>query len=188
MMSFRCAWCNAECERRAIDVKRARERGLNLYCDRKCSGLARRRNKTKAQLVHEKRLYDLEYRKRNLAMLKAKKAAYFKRTYDPVQAAIYRKSRMPRHVEYCRQPKYKLWKQAYDAQYRAKKYYGPFAEAAMLTADLNREIKERASNHDIKWQNKTANKSQFRAREAKEEKRSRPRYRERRRYHQAAIS
>ena len=64
--------------------------------------------------MEEKRLYDAAYRKKNLAMLKAKKRAYFKRTYDPVKAAIGRKARMARHVAYCRRPEYREWKRAYD--------------------------------------------------------------------------
>ncbi len=43
----------------------------------------------------------MEYRRKNRAALKAKKAERHKRTYDPVKAAVVRKKRMPRHVEYC---------------------------------------------------------------------------------------
>lgn len=187
-MKYRCAWCDRECYQCAGHVNRAHARGLNLYCGLKCSALGRRCNKTKAQKVEEKRLYDAKYRERNIAMLKAKKADYFKRTYDPEKAAIYRKSRMPIHVKYCQRPEYKLLKRRYDRQHKAEKDYGPFAEVAMLASDLNREIKGMMSNHEIKWQNKTSNKSQFRAREAKEEERSRPRNRHRSRAHKAAIS
>ena len=76
----------------------------------------------------EKAAYDREYRKKNLAWIKAKKADYFQRTYDPVKAAKERKKRMPEHVEYCRQPKYRAYKRKYDRKRRASKF-GEFAEA-----------------------------------------------------------
>lgn len=180
---IRCARCGRLLIKPTGEVNRARNAGAPLYCGRRCFGLARRCHKTKAQKVKEKRAYDIEYRKRNRAMLKAKKHTYFKRTYDPAKAAVERKKNMPRHVEYCRRPEYKKYKQQYDKQHRAKQY-GPFAEAAMLVIDLNREIKQRMSNHEIKWQNNTANKRQFRAREDKSEDRSRPRNR----YHRASHS
>ena len=83
--------------------------------------------------------YDRKYRKKNRARLKAEKAAYFQRTYDPVKAAKERKKKMPQHVEYCRQPAYKAWKKKYDKQRRSKKY-GDFAEAHQLLLELTKEI------------------------------------------------
>lgn len=150
----------------------------------------RRCGKTKAEKRAEKAIYDKEYRETNLATIKAKKAAWFKRNYDPVAAAVERKKHMPRHVEYCRRPEYRAKKTIYDKHYRAEKYFGPFAEVAMLTTDLNREIKQRMTNAEIKWKNKTANKAQFRDRESQGEKRTdpRPRIRDRRRGNSAALS
>lgn len=174
-MKYRCAHCGKVAEKAAGHVNRARERGLNLYCNRRCSGLGRRKGKTKAQRVAEKAAYDAAYRAKNLDAIKAKKHEHFKRTYDPVVAAAYRKQRMPLHVEYCRQPEYRVKKQAYD-QKRRDAEYGEFAEVARLTIDLNREIKGRATNEQIKWQSGTANKSQTRKRAGNPEKeRSRPR-------------
>ena len=185
-MKFHCAHCGKAADRPAGNVNRSRAQGLRLFCGRRCSGLGRRKGKTKAQKIAEKKAYDAEYRKKNLAMLKAKKHEYFQRTYDPAKAAEYRKGRMPLHVEYCRQPEYKKWKREYDRQLRAKEY-GPFAEVYLLSLDLNREIKGRMTNEEIKWQNGTANKTQFRKRAVKGgQERSRPRYRNRRDRHQAA--
>lgn len=164
-MKYRCAHCGKTADKAAGHVNRARAAGLNLYCNRRCSGLGRRIGKTKAQKVAEKKVYDAEYRAKNLAMLKAKKHEYFKRTYDPVEAAKVRKVRMPLHIEYCRQPAYKAWKRDYDRRYRAAEF-GEFAEAYMLTIDLNREIKGRTSNAQIKYENGCTNKSQRREREA----------------------
>lgn len=169
-MKYKCAHCGKTADKAAGHVNRARQQGLNLYCNRRCSGLGRRQGKTKAQRIEEKRLYDIEYRKKNLEMLKAKKREYFQRTYDPAKAAVYRKKRMPIHVEYCRQPKYKAWKKEYDRKYRAAEY-GEFAEAYMLTLDLNREIKERDTNEQVKYQNGGTNKAQRRRREGQQQER-----------------
>jgi hypothetical protein len=187
-MKYRCAHCGKLAERSAGHVNRSRRLGMALYCGRRCFGLASRTHKTKAQKVEEKRLYDAAYRTKNRAMLKAKKRAYYLRTYDPAKAAAQRKLKMPRHAEYCRRPEYKRWKQGYDKKYRAKKWYGPFAEAAMVAIDLNREIKGRITNYEIKWENKTSNKTQFRDREAQGPKRGDSRPRHRSRPHQAAVS
>jgi hypothetical protein len=45
----------------------------------------------------KKAIYDKKYRKLNRARIKANHAAYFQRTYDPVEAAKKRKKRMPEH-------------------------------------------------------------------------------------------
>lgn len=155
-----CAHCRKPVARKA-------RAGLRLFCSKRCFGLDRRKGKTKAQKVAEKRLYDMAYREKNKAMLKAKKAAYFRLTYDPVKAAIERKKRMPLHVAYCRQPRYKAWKRQYDQKRRDGKY-GPFAEAARLAIDLNREIKGRMSSYEIRLQNQTLNKRLARTRAAGE--------------------
>ena len=173
-MKFKCAHCGKSGDKPTGEINRAKSAGLRIYCDRRCSGLGRRNGKTKAQRVEEKRLYDLAYRAKNLVLLKEKKRAYFKRTYDPVKAAIDRKKRMPRHVEYCRRPEYRRWKSEYNREHRAKEY-GDFAEAYRLVIDLNREIKGRASNAQIKWENGTTNKVIKRRRDAKANERSRPR-------------
>lgn len=186
-MKFNCAHCGKEGDKHTGEVNRARAAGCNLYCDRVCSGLGRRKPpKSEAQRKLEKKLYDEEYRMRNFAERKVQKHAYHLATYDPEKERVKRKAKMPRHVEYCRQPEYKRWKSQYDRRYRAKKDFGPFAEAAMLAIELNREIKGRMSNHEIRQQNGTSNKSQLRARKAGEKQRSRPRYRDRRRDHSAA--
>ena len=113
----------------------------------------------------EKRLYDIEYRKRNKDILRAKKAAWFQRTYDPVEAAKKRKARMPYHVEYCRQPEYKRWKRAYDMAYRARRQFGEFWESAIILQDLENEILSRVSRYEIGLMNETINKTQKRRRE-----------------------
>ena len=77
--------------------------------------------------------YDRKYRARNRKRLKAEKAAYFQRTYDPAKAAVERKKRMSKHVEYCRQPEYKAWKKKYDKKRRLARF-GDFKEAYAVLA------------------------------------------------------
>lgn len=166
-MRVRCAHCRRPTEKLAGHVNRARKDGHRLFCGRKCSGLGRRKHKTKAQKVAEKRIYDMAYRAKNLERITADKRAYFQRTYDPRKAAIERKARMHLHVAYCRQPRYKAWKQRYDQQYRAREY-GPFADAYVLAVNLNREIKSKATNYEIRIQNQTLNKKQARTRQGSE--------------------
>jgi len=146
-------------------VSRARKGGKRLFCDRKCFGLSRRQNKTDEQKKAEKAEYDRQYRENNREMLKAKKAAYFQKTYDPIKAAIHRKTRSTAHAEYCRRPEYKLWKKEYDRKYRAKKYYGEYADAYLSLVDLEREVLSRQSRYEIDLQNGKLNKSQIRKRE-----------------------
>lgn len=88
-----------------------------------------------------KAAYDKRYRKLNRARLKAEHAAYFQRTYDPVKAAVERKKRMPKHVEYCRQPWYVAWKREYDKKRRARKF-GAFADAYKVLLQLVKEVKK----------------------------------------------
>lgn len=172
-MKYRCAHCAKSADKPSGHVNRARARGLNLYCGRRCSGLGRRQGKTKAQRIAEKAAYDADYRAKNLELLKAKKRAHYLQTYDPVEAAKARKARMPLHVEYCRRPEYKRWKKGYDRKYRAKKMYGPFDEAFLLTMDITNEIKGRTTRHEVKYQNGCTNKAQRRKRQGHQEERGR---------------
>lgn len=171
-MKFNCARCGKVTDRPAGHVNRSRVQGNSLYCGRKCSGLGRRKGKTKAQKKEAKRLYDADYRIRNEAELKLKRAAYFQATYDPKKAARERKKRAHIHAAYCRQPAYRAWKSGYDRQRRANEY-GEFAEAFQLTIDLNREIKSRSTNYEIRQQNQTFGKTQKREREGHQPTRDR---------------
>ncbi len=108
-------------------------------------------------------MYDLEYRTKNVEMLRAKKAAWFQKAYDPERARIERKKNMHKHIEYCRQPKYVAWKEAYDRQYRAKKGYGEFWEAKLILLDIDKILKPH--RYEIMIANGTFCKAQRRKRE-----------------------
>lgn len=129
-------------------------------------GLNRCLHKTKAEKVAEKAEYDRQYRAKNLDLLKTKKRDYHQRSYDPVKAAKARKKRMHLHVEYCRRPEYRAYKQAYDKQHRAAKVYGDFADAFLTLITVEREIENRATRYDIRQMNGTINKTQIRRRHA----------------------
>jgi hypothetical protein len=172
-MKYRCARCGKTADRPTGHVNRSRAAGMKLYCGRKCSGMAKRKGKTKAQRREEKRLYDINYRATS-PTLKARKHEFHLRTYDPVKAAKVRKKRMPQHVEYCRQPWYKEWKRKYDQRYQARKY-GAFAEAFQLTKALEKEIRRRSTDEErqaFKYQDSRTNKRQNRQREAGQAQRS----------------
>ncbi len=96
-------------------------------------------------------------------MLKAKKSAYFQRTYDPEKARVERQARMPRHVEYCRQPGYRKKKRKYDMKRRAL-VYGPFADCHQVLLGLERELEKRASKYERMAAKGVLNKCQTRKR------------------------
>lgn len=185
-MKVRCAHCGKTADKPPGEVNRASRAGLRLYCGRRCAGLAKRKGVPKSVKRLLKKLYDAEYRKKNLALLKAKKRAYHLRTYDPEKARIERKAKMPRHIEYCRRPEYKRWKSDYDRK-RRDAVYGPFAEAARLCIELSRATREVMTDEEIRQANGTYNKVQRRRREGKTERsRTRPRFRDRRHDHSSA--
>lgn len=161
-----CPQCGAEFDAKTGSLNRARKIGAPLYCGRVCAGLARRLTSppTEAERKETKRLYDARRRVEKAEEIKAKKRDYFKRTYDPARAAVERKKKMPRHVEYCRRPEYKAWKREYDKRYLAEKKFGEFAEVALLLQDIEREVEQRATRYEIYRTNGTLNKAQTRRR------------------------
>ena len=86
-MKIVCPQCRKSKEIQNNYVARARKNGLRLFCSRKCSGLARRKNIPLAERKRRKKEYDVQYRALNLARIKADKAAYYQRTRDPEKAA-----------------------------------------------------------------------------------------------------
>lgn len=162
---IKCAHCSKRVTQPTSAIKRALRIGAKLYCDRVCAGLGRRTFKTKAQKVSEKRMYDMEYRRKNRKALKAKKRAYFERVYDPVKAAAVRKTRMHLHVAYCQDPAYRRWKRGYDREYRAQKLYGPFAESFLLLQKIEREVSTRMTRYEVYQANGTLNKTLRRKRD-----------------------
>lgn len=161
-----CAWCGVRVQQAWGAINRARRIGAPVYCGKECGGHGRRKGLSEAEKKQAKRLYDMEYRASNRALLKKKKRAYHERTYDPKAAAIKRAVLMPRHVEYCRRPEYRAKKHEYDVKRIAKVAYGPFAEAFLTLRAIEREVHERASDYDVRLANGTLNKKIQRSRDA----------------------
>lgn len=174
-MQIECAHCGKVADKAAGAVNRARKSGSPLYCDRFCAGLARRKaRKTSAQKKAEKAAYDAKYRAKNRAALKAKKAAYYAANHDREKEREYRQKRMPKHVEYCRRPEYRVKKKAYDHVYRAKKDYGPMWEIQLLTLDIRNAVLERQTDYEIRLAKGTLGKSQKRKRDYDQNHRTSP--------------
>jgi hypothetical protein len=152
-----CPCCKTEFSSPPSRFNRATKIGAPVYCSKKCSGISRRSSLTKAEKIVLKKIYDKNYRTKNKAILKQKKHVHFKKTYDPVKASLVRKERMPIHVEYCRQPKYKDYKKEYDKKYRAAEF-GDFSESHILLVELSKEILQRMHRYEIAKANGTINK------------------------------
>lgn len=163
-----CCHCGKGIEKSIGHYNRAMKLGLKLFCNHACFGLHRRSNKSIEQKKAEKSAYDRHYKTLNVEEKKKKRQQYFKRTYDPVKAALIRKDRMHLHVKYCQSPEYKEWKKKYDQQFRAKKKYGEFYESSIILEELEGLIDRYAASIE---QN-TYNKSQQRKRQWKNLQRS----------------
>jgi hypothetical protein len=165
MVRFTCPQCRCFGEQAVGAVNRAAKRGAPVYCGRECAGLARRGpEKSPEQRKAEKSAYDAKRRVAIADRLKAEKRAYHLRTYDPVKAAVERKKRMPKHVEYCRRPDYVAWKREYDRQYRAREY-GEFSDCYLLVMDIRNECLSQQSDYEIRMSKGTFGKCQQRKRD-----------------------
>ncbi len=140
-----CAYCGAVVAQSQNNIRRALRQGNRLYCDRSCSGLARRvplEEKREA-----KRVYDARRRVERATEIRSKKAASYRRNRDPAKERERRAANMGRHVNYCRQPEYLSYKKDYDRERHAAEY-GEYAEAYLLLLALEREIRSRASSYE----------------------------------------
>lgn len=160
-MIFNCEYCGNESEKPAGHYNRSKAIGAPVYCGRICAGLGRRSNKTIEERKKEKSEYDKEYAKRDVEAKRIKRHEYFKRTYDKEKAAIERKKKYPKHLEYLRTDEYRAWKKEYDVRHLAKKHFGEFAEAAIVLSTLEKEL----DSGKIKIEIGLINKSQKRKRQ-----------------------
>ena len=169
MKSFVCCNCEKQGLKSTGHVNRALKLNKRLFCNKQCHYEFYRKNKKSlVQRKEEKRLYDIEYRRKNLAEIKAKKAIYMKKDYDanPEKYRARRKTKQPKHNEYCRRPEYRKYKKEYDQEYRNKKMYGEFWEAGVMLTKLDNFIETKMSNYEIRLKNKTLNKALQRSRNA----------------------
>ena len=173
MIKIKCSYCGYVGEKLVGEVNRARKKGLNIYCNRKCAGLGRRRDITEDEFKENKRIYDIEFRKKNAARLKKEKSDYFQRTYDPTLAALHRakyKKEKPyiekRRRKYMASKKIKSLKKKYDRRYTAKQLYGEeWGECMALALDVRDECLNQMSDYEIRLQAGTLSKNQQRRKE-----------------------
>lgn len=139
--SFKCAFCGKDAEQPTGAVNRARRLGRPLYCNHKCA--VGPRKTTLEEKKARKAEYDRELRADPYfrEKIREQKVEYFKRTYDPEKAREERKKTMPRHVEYCRRPEYREYKNGYDKK-RTEKPFGEWGEAYRVLLELERTICE----------------------------------------------
>ena len=105
-MIITCQHCGKEADKETGHVNRARKNGNKLYCSKKCSADARRM--TKAEKVEKKRIYDIEYRKKNASKIKSRREKYYAENKEEIYARQ-REARdndeaRKKHAEYCRRP------------------------------------------------------------------------------------
>lgn len=163
-----CNQCEQEFLRANAEIAYRLKKGIgSTFCSMKCAGAARRDTRTLEEKVSEKSAYDAEYRAKNRAILKAKKReARLANPLHKEREKAQRAKRMPKHVEYCRRPEYRVYKEQYDRRYRAIKDFGPeFADAALTLLDIDREVEKRITRTQIYATNGTLNKSQERKRD-----------------------
>lgn len=137
-----CQHCGEVVRQSQSSIRRAVREGKPLYCNRVCSGLARRVPPDEKK--EAKRVYDAQRRVELATEIRVQHAAYYQRTRDPAKERGYRQANMGRHVEYCRRPEYRAYKADYDRELRAAEY-GDYAEVYLLLLDLEREIRSRAT-------------------------------------------
>jgi ribosomal protein L24E len=161
-MIVQCHWCGKDVEKHTGHVNRAKKEGCFLFCNKVCFGLNRRKPKTEDEKREIKRLYDIEYRKKNNNRIKSRMQKY---NASPAGRAMQKRNRekfKESHKEYIKQPKYRVYKKDYDQKYCAKKNYGEFWESSLVLKEIEQVIEPEKA--ELKIQKGTYNKSQKRKR------------------------
>lgn len=160
-----CHYCGKEIEKATGHYNRSKKLGLNVYCGKVCAWKGHRTNETEQEKKQIKYWYDAFIRLCDEEKFKKQRQEYFKKDYaaNPEKYREQRRRRYPEHLKYLQKPEYKKYKQAYDQQYRAKKLYGDFGEAAIVLHQLRTVVDNRRAKQD----QGLFNKSQKRKRNAK---------------------
>jgi len=161
-----CEHCALKVYKRIGCYNRAKNLKAKLYCSQSCAGKAKQKHLTIEQKKEIKRLYDIQYRQKNIEKLKKAKKEYFFKDYhsNPEKYRERRKLRAKEHAEYCRQPAYKEKKHTYDRARYAKNEFGPFWESHVLMMGIREACLEKMSRYEIMLKNKTLNKALQRSR------------------------
>lgn len=156
------------CQRTFLVERGQVNAGRGRFCTMACSGARRRKHIPADEKKRLKAEYDREYRRKNASLVKAKKAAYFKRTYDPEKARAFREANRGYLAEVKRRcymrPEYRAHKAQKDREYRCRQDYGEWWEAASLLIDLDREIDRQMPDYEVRKSKGTLNKTQRRKR------------------------
>lgn len=165
-MIVECHTCKKETFKSTGHYNRAIKLGAKLFCSQKCFGVSRQKDLTIEQKKEHKRLYDIEYRRKNLERIKQNKKIHFQKDYkaNPEKYRAIRNARMKTHVEYCRNPDYKAKKHIYDRARYAKEKFGDAWESHVLIMEIGEECAKRMSKYEIRLKNKTLNKALQRSR------------------------
>jgi hypothetical protein len=161
-MKVTCATCGKKVDKSTGHVNRSLKLGLKFFCNKICFGVSRRVARTEEEKIEIKRLYDIEYRKKNNDRIKARMQQYNK---SPAGRAMQKRNREKfknSHLEYCRTEEYKKWKHDYDQKHCAKKNYGEFWESSLIMKEIEKVIEPEKA--EVKIQKGTYNKSQKRKR------------------------
>ncbi|MGL4640176.1 MAG: hypothetical protein ACRCVX_10700 [Shewanella sp.] len=151
MKTCACHSCGTNFERTPSAFNRAEKAGGKHFCSRACFGDSRK--VVDKRSTEQKKLAKAEYdRQRRAAIpeiLKTKKKEYYQKNREEIlkKMTAGRKDRMPKHVEYCRRPEYKIKKRAHDIKVRCMEY-GDFDEAWRLLLDLEKEIRSRLTKYE----------------------------------------
>jgi len=165
-----CSACGGQKEKERGQVNRTLRSGGRLYCGLACAGVGKRVVRSAAAQKAIKRLYDLEYNRKNSDVRCKQRAEWFQKTYDPEKAKIERETKKKekpeleaKRREYMKSKQYRGQKKKYDRRYRAYKTYGKaWGECMALTLDIRDECLTRMSDYQIRKANGTLSKSQQR--------------------------
>lgn len=169
-MEIICPQCNKKVQKKTGSVNRAIKIKAPIYCGKKCSGLARRKNRTVEEKKKIKSEYDKIYRKKNANKIKERNRLY---DSSPLGRAMQKRNRekfKQYHLEYCRTPEYRKYKRDYDHKHHLKNKYGEFWEAASILVKLNSILPSKT----IKYNQGIINKTQKRKRKWQNRKNSPP--------------
>jgi hypothetical protein len=97
-----------------------------------------------------KRLYDIEYRRKNKEKIKLLKAERYQRDKHKYaeREREYRRSIKDHHNAYCMRPEYVKKKRVWDVVYRSMKNYGEFWESAILVNQIEIEVRKRIPKNE----------------------------------------
>jgi len=92
----------------------------------------------------KKRLYDIDYRRKNIERITQRKKEYYENNKESIKPKYkeYRDNHKQDHLEYCRTDEYKIYKKGYDKIHRNKVKYGEFWECMLICNEIENKVRE----------------------------------------------